>query len=252
MLKWTLCLLAVLCLPGCQRKPSQIPAPSAENADSHIIIGISPDYPPYDSLNPDGSITGFDYEMGEWLFEWMNENGYSFTHEWRQLNVDTILSAIQVDQVDLGISGFSYDPKREVLFSDPYYESFEVALVNADSDMTSVADLKGKHVAAQLGTTAEKCAQAIEGARVSSMQDLGIIVEALKGGTFDAVIMEHPVAENYLRGDVYRVLDGTLLEEHNYIIAKEGNTELMDAVNRAIKAFLDSPDYRRIKENYGL
>ncbi len=228
-------------------------APAEINQEAKMIfIGISPDYPPYDDLTADGSITGFDYEMGEWLFNWMNENGYAYDHEWKQMSFDTIISAIQADQVDLGISGFTYDSERKVLFSEPYHESAEVALVNEDSDMTTVDDLTGKTIGAQLGTTGESCANEIEGATVQAIEDMGICVESLKGGAYDAVIMDLPVAENYVKAGGYKILDGTLLDEQNYVIAKEGNDELMNAVNEAIKAFLESDDCTALKEKYGL
>ena len=228
-------------------------ASSAKPAEKEtILIGISPDYPPYDDLNADGSITGFDYEMGEWLFTWMNENGYNYDHEWKQMSFDTIISAIQADQVDLGISGFTYDSERKVLFSEPYHESAEVALVNADSEMTTIDDLKGKTIGAQLGTTGEACANEVEGADVQAIEDMGICMESLKGGAYDAVILDRPVAENYVNAGGYKVLEGTLLDEQNFVIAKEGNDELMKAVNEAIKAFLESDDCTALKEKYGL
>jgi polar amino acid transport system substrate-binding protein len=246
-------LAAVMALSLAACGGSSADKPASDTAEKQkIIIGISPDYPPYDVLNADGSITGFDYEMGEWLFNWMNENGYNYDHEWKQMSFDTIISALQADQVDLGISGFTYDEKRKVLFSEPYHESAEVALVNEDSDMTKVEDLAGKTIGAQLGTTGEECANNVEGATVNAIEDVGICVESLKGGAYDAVIMDLPVAENYVAAGGYKILEGTLLDEQNYVIAKEGNDELMNAVNEAIKAFLESDDCAALKEKYGL
>ncbi|MCR5795854.1 MAG: transporter substrate-binding domain-containing protein [Solobacterium sp.] len=242
-----LAAIMALSLGACSSSSSAKPAEKQT-----ILIGISPDYPPYDDLNADGSITGFDYEMGEWLFTWMNENGYNYDHEWKQMSFDTIISAIQADQVDLGISGFTYDSERKVLFSEPYHESAEVALVNADSEMTTIDDLKGKTIGAQLGTTGESCANEIEGADVQAIEDMGICMESLKGGAYDAVILDRPVAENYVNAGGYKVLEGTLLDEQNFVIAKEGSDELMKAVNEAIKAFLNSPDCAALKEKYGL
>lgn len=225
---------------------------SAKGEAKNIVIGISPDYPPYDDLTTSGELTGFDYDMGEWLFNWMSENGYSYTHEWKQLSFDTIISAIQADQVDLGISGFTYDKDRKVLFSDTYLTSGEVALVTADSDIAALDDLKGKKIGAQLGTTGEQCANEVEGADVHAESDMGILVESLKGGALDAVIMDEAVGENYEATGNFKVVDGKLLDEDNYIIAKEGNTELMDAVNKALAAFKESDDYAKLKEKYGL
>lgn len=224
---------------------------TGENAQN-IIIAISPDYPPFDDLTSDGELTGFDVEMGEWMFNWLNENGYNFTHEWKQLSFDTIISAIQADQVDLGLSGFTYDKDRKVLFSDPYYGSAEVAMVNAGSDIKTLDDLAGKAIGAQAGTTGEECANEIEGATVTAMQDMGILVETLKTGGIEAVILDEPVAKNYAAGGTFAVLEGTLIDEEVHVIAKEGNTELMDAINKALAAFLESDECAALLEKYGL
>ena len=73
-----------------------------------------------------------------------------------------------------------------------------------------------------------------------------------QGGAYDAVIMDKPVADNYVAAGGYKILEGTLLDEQNYVIAKEGNDELMNAVNEAIKAFLESDDCAALQEKYGL
>lgn len=242
--------MMALAIAGCS---SSAPAADGGTAEAqNIIIAISPDYPPFDDLTTDGQLTGFDVEMGDWIFSWLNENGYSYDHEWKQLSFDTIISAIQADQVDLGLSGFTYDPDRKVLFSDPYYGSAEVAMVVAGSDIKSVDDLKGKLIGAQSGATGEQCANEIEDATVTAMQDIGILVETLKTGGIDALILDKPVADNYAAGGLFTVLDEALIDEETHIIAKEGNTELMDAVNKALKAFIESDACEQLKEKYGL
>ena len=155
--------------------------------------------------------------------------------------------------MDIGISGFSYDPERKVLFSEPYFESAQVAIARVDeADLNSADDLKGKNIGVQLGTTGESAANEIEGAKVQAIEDMGICVESLKGGALDAVIMDSAVAANYAATGDYKILDGALVDEHNYIIAKEGNTELMDALNKAIDAFLKSDECSNLKNKYGL
>ena len=92
----------------------------------------------------------------------------------------------------------------------------------------------------------------IEGAKVTAMQDMGILVETLKTGGLDALILDEPVAKNYAAGGQFTVLEGALIDEETHIIAKEGNTELMDAVNKALAAFLESDECAALKEKYGL
>lgn len=210
-----------------------------------LIIATSPDYPPYENLE-NGEMVGFDMDMVDWLFNWLNENGYNYDYEWKQMSFDTIVTAIQGDQVDLGVAGFVYNESRaeNASFSNPYYESGQVVLLNADSDISSVEDLVGKNIGAQSGTTGEECAKEIEGATLTSIQDATILVETLKAGSIDAVILEKPVAENYAANGDYKVLDEMLKEEQNYILtAKEGKEDLLEAMNKAIAAFKESDEY---------
>lgn len=240
-------LLMAVTMTACSSSTAAGSADSSSKSNTgktqEIIVATSPDYPPFESLTNSNELEGFDVDMTTWLFDWMNENGYSYTLKWSQMSFDTIISSIQTDQVDLGISGFTYDKDRKVLFSDSYYDSAEVALVTDSSDITSTDDLKGKKIGAQLGTTGEDCANDIEGADVTAQEDMGILVESLKAGGLDAVIMDQPVAENYAEAGGYKVLDTHLLDEEMYIIAKEGNTELMDAVNKALAAYKKSDDF---------
>ena len=48
------------------------------------------------------------------------------------------------------------------------------------------------------------------------------------------------------------MLEESLLDEENYIIAKEGNTEMIDLINKALDAFLASDDYDKLCDQYGL
>ena len=52
--------------------------------------------------------------------------------------------------------------------------------------------------------------------------------------------------------DKYKMIDEVLLDENVHIIAKEGNTELMDDINQALKAFLESDEYESLKAKYGI
>lgn len=215
-------------------------------AEKHLLIAISPDYPPYDDLTADGKVTGFDVEMTDWLVNWLNNNSYNVSYEWKQMSFDTIISAVQTDQVDLGIAGFTYDANRKVLFSNPYYKEQQVVMVPNGSTITSADDLKGKKIGVQMGTVAEKLANAIEGASVSSIEDNAVVVETLKAGGVDAAIMGNAVASKYAATGNYTILPGNLEESGNYIIAKEGNTEVMDMMNKAIDAFVASDDYKTL------
>lgn len=245
-LNTTLAMGLALSLGACSSSTTETTSTADAGNDStsaqHIIIATSPDFPPYESLE-NGEIVGFEVDMIEWLFNWMNENGYNYTYEWKQMSFDTIISAIQTNQVDLGVSGFTYDEKRQVTFSEPFYALGQVVIVNADSGYTSADELKDKKLGAQSGTTGETCAQELSD-DVTAIEDASILMETLKAGSLDGVVIDSPVANEYAANGDYVVLPEVLLEENNYVItAEEGKEDLMAAINEAITAFKASDDY---------
>lgn len=255
---WKVSLAAVMAasLIGCSSSSSSADAESAETTaePTELIIGISPDYPPYESIEGD-DIVGFDVDMTKWLVDYMNENeGTNYTYTFKQMSFDTIISAVQTGQVDLGISGFTYEEEREsaVSFSEPYNTSAQVIIVAADSDITGAEDLNGKSVGAQLGATGQSAAEDIEGASVTTVPDVKVLMETLKTNGIDAVVLDKAVAENYVAGGDFKIVGETLLDEENFIIAAKDNTELLDKVNEAIKAFTASDDYETMKEQWGV
>ena len=166
--------------------------------------------------------------------------------------MDNIITQIQGDQIDLGISGFSYDPQREVEWSDPYLGSSQVAILPADSDITSIEQLEGKSLAVQTGSTGEKAANEVKDAKISGLKSVQDIMNALAAHQYDAAIVDSGVAKNYVNNSDFIMLDTPLLDEQNFIIAKKGNTEMIDLMNECIKKFLASDEYADLCAKYEL
>ncbi len=222
-----------------------------QNADK-IVIGVSPDYPPYEYYDEEGNITGFDVDAATKIVEIMNQqNGTNLTVEWVPMDFSTIVSAVQVGQVDIGVSCFTYDPERDVLFSDYYLKSAQCIVVQADSDIETIADISGKTVGAGSGTTCEKAALEA-GANCTSMGDYIQMFEILTNAALAAVACDEAEALEYGAPDDFRVLDEKLIDEEVSIITENDNTALMDAINAAIAEFVASDDYNTYKTNYGL
>ena len=98
-------------------------------------------------------------------------------------------------QIDLGISGFTMHDDWDVLWSNKYNDSKQVALVSEDSSIQTVKDLEGKKIGAQLSATGEACANDIKDAKVTTVTDVKVLVETLKSGGVDAVILDYAVAK---------------------------------------------------------
>ena len=84
-------------------------------------------------------------------------------------------------------------------------------------------------------------------------QDANILVEALKAGQMDAVVVDLLVAQNYEESDSSLVvLDEPLVDEENGIICSTSNELLMDALNDAIAQFKESDAYEELKTKWGM
>lgn len=218
-----------------------------------INVAVSPDYAPYESLDKDGeTIIGFDADMVALFPSYLNDDNTEYKFVWHQMNFDNIVTQVQAGQVDLGISGFTYDKERKVAWSNPYTATAQVAVVNKDSNIKTIKDLEGKTIAAQSGATGEKAAKSIKNAKVVSVTNVQEIFSALTSKQYDAVVVDLAVAQNYVKEQGFIMLEESLLDEQNFIIAKEGNQEMVDLVNKALDKFLASDDYKTLCEKYGL
>lgn len=219
-----------------------------------IRVGISPDYPPFESYATDASgnvtteVVGFDTEMAKYIGQHLD-----MEVELVPMAFETIISAVNAGTIDLGVSCFSYSEDRDVLFSDTYYTSCQAVVVAAAGDIHSLEDLSGKVILAGDATTGmyyaeELCAE--YGCEVRS-GDIQPMMENLKAQACAAVVTEECVAQSYINANpgVYEIINQGAAEDIK-VIAKNGNELLMEQVNSAVKAFVESENYAALVEDY--
>lgn len=117
-----------------------------------VRIGIDATYPPFESVNPQGKIVGWEVEYAEELCKRMKVTCTFQNQDW-----DGIIPALIAGKFDMIMSSMSITPPRQKLvdFSEPYYfipPAFMTAASNK-SDDTSAAALKGKTIGTQSSTT---------------------------------------------------------------------------------------------------
>ena len=74
-----------------------------------LTIGVSPDYPPYESLDTNNNIIGFDAGIGKLFEQYLTEGeGVTCDLEFKQMECDDIIPQLQRDEIDLGNSGCTH------------------------------------------------------------------------------------------------------------------------------------------------
>ena len=143
-------VLTAFCLAACGSKEI---TPESIQKSGKLTIATSPDFPPFESLTADGAVEGIEIEIMELICA---ELGVEL--EIKQMDFDTVLPGVQAGKFTVGVSGISVTPAREknTLFTDPYCLAAQAIVVTSDSAITCKADLEGKAVSVQTGTTAEE------------------------------------------------------------------------------------------------
>lgn len=205
-----------------------------------LVVGTSADYAPYEyhaMIDGKDTIIGFDISIAN---EIAKDLGVQL--EIVDSGFDGLLQSLNTDKVDIVISGMNPDDERRkaVDFSKIYYEAKQGVMVRAeDKDkIKSIADLSGKKVGAQLGTTQEDIAK--EQMKDSTLVSLGKIpdlVMELKSKKIDALVVELPVANGYVKNNNDLALSELTVEEESggsAIAVKKGNEALLKLIDATI------------------
>lgn len=257
LLTLLLTLICILLLCGCSNSKDDANLQEWEKQLGQkgiISVGISPDYPPFESYDSSNNLIGFDVELFTNVIDELNKiNGTDYEVEFVPMEFDTIISAIQTGQVDYGCSGFTYDEDRvgSVLFSEKYLASSIVAVTSNNNDINSLSDLNNKIIAAQSGTTCAEAASTYT-ENVELLKDVNVMMEAFKAGAYDAVFLDEPVAKNYENGDSVVILSEKVEDNDTYIVCSIDHDLLNEKISEAITSYINTDSYNELVNKWGV
>ena len=222
-----------------------------------FVMGVDAEYPPFSYLGEDGQYTGFDVEVCKAVCDLLGWDLQVFGVNWDQKLVQ--LDAKECDCVWSGMTILDSMKEAGYVISTPYYDNTQVIMVKEGSDIKSSADLAGKVVAVQLGTSGE--ALLADGGDLADLAatfaDLTTCDSFLKcftelgGGAVDAVIVDKPVAVSYAESNKgFTVLDEGLGAEQYGIAFRAGDEELCATVEDAMAQLVANGTYAEIAAKY--
>jgi polar amino acid transport system substrate-binding protein len=227
---------------------SETSASGEEAGGETLTVGSDIPYPPFEQGKP-GEYTGFDVELMEAIAEKIGR-----TAEFQDTSFETIFRDVGQGKFDAAISAATITAEREkaVAFSDPYYLSEQAILVKEGSDIKGLADLEGKTIGAQQGTTGQELGK--EKANASEIRPYPEgpdAVNALKSGLVEAVIIDAPVAQNAVEESGGLEIAEKVPTEETYGIAVAlDSTELLEEINQGLKEVEEDGTYTTIYEKW--
>lgn len=223
-----------------------------ENSGAVLNVGTNAEFPPFEYIGEDGHPDGFDVALIRAIGDKLGREV-----KIQDLEFDSLVSVIGT-KIDVAIAGMTITEERleTVDFSNPYYEAVQYVIVPAGSTIATAADLEGKTIGVQLGTTGDYIVQDdIPGATPAQYKKGVDAVNDLLNGRVDCVIIDKNPAQVFAEkfpGEV-EALDGAQFgfEPESYAIAlPKGDTELADQINNALKELITDGTFDELVASY--
>ena len=237
---------------------SSTPVPGAELtfqpvAGGKLTVCSDVPYEPFEYQDENGNWTGFDMDIMSAVAQ-----RYGLTLEVSKQPFDSILVAVNAGTCDVVASSVTItdERKKNVLFSDPYFDADQSLLVRKEDEatLTDLDALAGKTVAVQSGTTGEIYAKENikdSSTKIQSFEDAAAMFLALESKQVDAVLQDFPI--NAFRavkqGNTVVTSTFTTNEQYGFAVAME-NTALQEAINDSLRDFNAQGVYDEIFAKY--
>lgn len=224
--------------------------------ENKIIIGTSADFPPFEFIGSDGSITGFDVEMTTSILE---DAGY--TVEVKDIAFDSLIASLQNDKIDVIAAAMTITDEREqqIDFSNPYYEADQSILVKVGNDLnlSTNKDLQNYTVGAQTGTTGASWIETnlVDNGTMATddfkrYETYTLAVLDLANENIDAIVLDKPVAESYVKNQNVEIVMTIITGESYGLGVREGNNKLLEEINSGLATLMESEEWDELILKY--
>jgi lysine/arginine/ornithine transport system substrate-binding protein len=225
-----------------------------------IRFGVDPSYPPFESKASDGSLVGFDIDLGKALCAKLNVKCV-----WVENDFDGMIPALQARKIDAVLSDMSVTDKRrqQIDFTNKISFSPTRMVAKAGSNLQPTAEsLRGKNIGVEQGTIQETYAKTYfepNGVNVVAYQNQNQVYADLKSGRLEAALQDEVQASvGFLKtpeGQGYEFCgpalnDTKILGSAAAIGLRKGDPDLRDALNNALADLLRDGTYQAIAKKY--
>ncbi|WP_128377896.1 basic amino acid ABC transporter substrate-binding protein [Streptomyces cavernae] len=208
-------------------------------------------YPPFQS-EIDGKVQGFDVALIDLVAQDLGVKQEILDTPFENFKTGAFLNSGDCDLAAAGMT-ITDERKKNVDFSDPYFEATQAVLVDKKSGIGSLADTKGKKLGAQAETTGEEYARG-KGLNPVSFESSDAVLNGLRTGQVQAVVIDYPVVQGWLKdkanADAFKILDNLNTGEQYGFSVKKGNTPLRDAINKALTEAKTDGTYKKLYEKW--
>lgn len=218
-----------------------------------LVAGVMYDFPPFGYEDDGGNLVGFDIELIRAI-----ANSWGVQVEFVSLNADDRIPLLVAGEVDIVAAAMTHTQYRdeEIDFSQTYFLDRQGLLVRSDADITTLAELQNKRVAAIQGTTS-----LLQIASVAEMQAIDIEIvpflehmpalEALEGGAVEAFTTDQTTLSLFAeRNPAFRVLGKPFSIEPYGFGIQSGDTLFRRLIDTTLQELKNNGTYEQLYEKW--
>ncbi len=222
-------------------------------AQEEIKFAMEATYAPFEYMDENNQIQGFDVDLANALCEEMKA-----TCTFHNQAFDSLIPALKFKRYDAAISAMDITEARlqRVNFSDAYYDN-SAAFISIEGKVADQAALEGKRIGVQNGSTHQSYLleqlPGVTAVPYSSYQDAFI---DMKNGRIDSVFGDTAVVAEWFKKEDNLTYVGDQVTNQEYfgngfgIAVNKSNPELVAQLNTALAAVKANGEYDKIFNKY--
>lgn len=218
----------------------------------YFIVGLDATFAPLGFRDEKGEIVGLDVDLAKEVAKRMGVEARFKPCEW-----DGILFELRGGKIDIVWNGMTITPARakQVAFSNPYLDGRQVIFTRKEQGMFTIADLKGKRVGVQLGSSG---AVAVESNPISKeikeLKKYATNIEALmdlEAKRIDAVVMAEFSGRYYnLKQNTLIYSEEDLLRGENGVAFRKEDKSFVNEVNKLLDEIKKDGTFTKLSKKW--
>lgn len=250
MKKYLLAAFALLMITACSDQPASEHTSAAALPVYRVLTEHS--YPPFIMHTDNGEVSGFEYDLLEAIAANQGFKLHYSAHPWQGLF--KTLEENRADIISAGIT-ITDERKKQMDFSDPYFETESVLLANKNTlpTLKGLTNLNGAKVAVKAGTSQNEILLK-SGAEVIYTDTTWLTVASALKGKSDAAIGDLGVmsyyAQRYHHDGLHLIRDTGAAKEQLGFGMKKDHLALQNKINAGLKQIRQNGTYQKIYEKW--
>jgi polar amino acid transport system substrate-binding protein len=250
----------VLAVSGCANYSNSSGSQTTASGDTPVLVQSGKltvcthlAYKPFQFKDSSNKTVGFDVDLMDLVAKKLGVTQEIVDIEFEQITSGAVFAA---KKCDAGAAAITITDKRKeaTAFSDPYFSATQALLVKSGATYKTLADLKGKVVAVQSGTTGQDYAKKYAdqyGYEIKVFDDMPSGANAVLAGTADANINDNGVLFAFAKDNPTTTVSAEFEtgESYGFNMGKD-NTALQKTINEVLTSAKADGEYNTIYKKW--